>query len=87
MELVAHTPPGEVCSDCGRRVPVAKEDKTPRKRTQLNIAVPADAENGEEVLRTLIGACRERLQGPLGYGVDTPPYYILSAVLSDWLAA
>lgn len=77
--------PGEVCWTCGRRVPLPREDRTPRQRSQLNISVPKDAEDGAEVLRTLISECRKRLAARLAYDADVPPYYVLAAVLSDWL--
>ena len=89
MELIHHTPPGEVCADCGRRVPIPKESTTPRKRSQYNVAIPKDAEDGAEVLRTLIEAARVQLvkSGAFAYGADCPPYFVLAAVLHDWLTA
>lgn len=81
--------PGSVCDGCGRRVPIPKETAAPRKRQQLNIACPADDENGSEVLRTLIEAAREKLtaSGAFAYDAKTPPYFTLVAVLHDWLTA
>lgn len=77
--------PGAVCDSCGRRVPVPKEDRTPRRREQFNVAVPKDAENGREVLVTLVDAARERLRPQLGWDADVPSYFVLTAVLADWL--
>jgi hypothetical protein len=77
--------PGDICPACERRVPIPREDATPRRRQQWNVSVPADAENGKEVLTTLTAACRERLQDVLGHDIDTPPYYTLVAVMHDWL--
>jgi hypothetical protein len=78
--------PGEVCENCGRRVPVPHEDKTPRQRAQYNVAIPKDAvEDGEQILRALIEACREVLKDRLSVDGDTPAYYVLVPVLSDWL--
>lgn len=89
MELVTHPHPGEVCDSCGRRVPIPRESTEPRKRAQMNIAIPKDAEDGAEVLRTLIEAARVRLvkSGAFAYGSDCPPYFVLAAVLHDWLTA
>lgn len=82
------TEPGNVCDGCGRRVPIPKEDKTPRKRQQFNISVPADTEDGAEALRVLIKAAGTRLgEMGLSYDEDTPPYVILIAVLHDWLTS
>jgi len=83
------TEPGQVCEGCGRRVPVPKEDSAPRKRKQFNISVPADKEDGDEVLRTLIEAARVKLvtSGAFVYGDKCPPYYILTVALSDWLTS
>ncbi len=81
------TEPGSICPSCQRRVPIPKEDKTPRKRQQFNISVPADVEeDGAEVLRVLLKAAGVKL-GEMGlpYDEDTPPYYIINAVIADWL--
>lgn len=72
--------PGATCGNCGRRFPVPREDSTPRKRGQLSIAVPKDAEDGEEILRHLIDMAREKVGRPVG----TPPYYILCDALYDY---
>ena len=83
------TEPGSVCDECGRRVPVPKEKSEPRKRQQFNISVPADFEDGTDIIKTLIEAARVRLvdSGAFAYDAKTPPYYILTAVLHDWLTA
>jgi hypothetical protein len=74
--------PGEPCPSCLRRVPIPKEDRTPRKREQFNIAVPQDAaENGTEVLRTFIEEARKKIGRPEG----TPPYYIIVEALHDYI--
>lgn len=84
-----HVGPGDVCPVCERRVPVPKEDSTPRKRKQVLISVPQDeAENGEEVLLGLEDGCRQKLQQQgLAYDAQTPRYYIYTAVMADFLAA
>jgi hypothetical protein len=68
-------------------VPIPKEDKTPRKRGQVNISVPADAEDGAEVLKALLAAARDRLveSGALAYDKDVPPYYVIVAVFHSFL--
>ena len=83
------TEPGSVCDGCGRRVPIPKEDVAPRKRAQMNISVPADEEDGSEVLKTLIEAARVKLveSGAFAYDKKVPPYFVLTAVLHDWLTA
>jgi hypothetical protein len=73
--------PGSICQECGRRVPVPREDSTPRKRSQLSISVPADAEDGEAILRHLIDLAREKVGRPAG----TPPYFVLVESLHDYL--
>lgn len=81
--------PGSVCPECDRRVPIPREDRTPRERSQVNIAVPKDAEDGAEVLRALLAAARRQLteSGAFTYGDDCPPYFVLVAVLHDWLTS
>ena len=62
------------------------KSEEPRKRTQINVKVPKDVlEDGEEVLSTLIGAAREKLAPQMGWKDDVSPYYVLTAVLHDWL--
>ena len=73
--------PGTNCPTCARRVPVPKEDNTPRKRSQVNISVPADAEDGTEILRHLIEMAREKIGRPEG----TPPYFVLVEALHDYV--
>lgn len=80
-------PPGSVCPTCDRRVPVPRENHTPRRRAQLAISVPKDAEDGEEILRTLLDTARERLveSGAFAYDRECPVYFVLVAVLHSWL--
>lgn len=78
-----HPLPGENCPTCQRRVPIPKEDKTPRKRAQKNISVPADAEDGAKILDSLIDQAREKLGRPAG----TPSYYTLVESLYAFLTA
>lgn len=80
-----HVEPGSVCPACDRRVPMPRETSEPRKRAQVNIRVPADAEDGAEVLKALIDAARKKLLGALAYDGETPAYYVLVAALADWV--
>lgn len=65
----------------------AKSD-TPRPRAVVSIKVPKDnQEDGAEVLQTLIDECRKELSGSMGWKDDVPVYFVLCAVLADWLAS
>jgi hypothetical protein len=58
----------------------------PRQRKTLGIRLPKDAdENGIEVLETLLTAVRDELKGEMGWKDNVPAYYVLVAVLHDWL--
>lgn len=75
---------GALCAKCKRpRKPVKREAARPRKRWQ--ISVPADAEDGADVLDGLIDLARERLQEQLGHTEDVPAYYVLVPVLASFL--
>ena len=64
----------------------AKKSDAPRKRSTVSVRVPKDVlEDGEEVLTTLIDAARERLAPHLNFQGDVPAYFVLTAVLHDWL--
>jgi len=64
----------------------ADPDK-PRTKVTVTIKVPVDErENGAEVLQTLIEECRKELAEPMGWQDDVPAYFVVSAVLADWLA-
>ena len=63
-----------------------EKSEEPRKRTQINVKVPKDVlEDGEEVLTTLIGAAKDKLSPQMGWKDDVSSYYVLTAVLHDWL--
>ena len=48
--------------------------------------VPAtELENGAEVLDTLIDSAREELLDEMGWDEDVPDYFVLTAVLVDFL--
>lgn len=70
-----------LCSRCRKpRVQRAKLDKArPRKRWVLT--VPADAENGADVLDALIPAAAARME--LGYDEATPAYFVVVAALAQ----
>lgn len=70
---------------------VAKERKAdpekPRQKVTVTIKVPKDErEDGAEVLQTLIDECRKELAEPMGWQDDVPAYFVVSAVLADWLS-
>lgn len=57
-----------------------------RKRVVWSMKVPKDErENGYEIFDSLLGQARERIAPILGYSETCPPYYILVAVLVDFL--
>lgn len=65
-----------------------EKTEAPRKRTVVSVRVPKDEhENGAEVLESLIGQARERLAPEMNWKEDVPPYFVLVAVLYDWLAS
>jgi hypothetical protein len=61
-----------------------KPDPT-RPKTRFLVHAPADAENGVEVLTTLMDAAREKLVKELNWKDDVGAYFVLVAVLHDWL--
>jgi hypothetical protein len=77
------TPADDLCPRCRRPKNPAKLEK-PRKRRTWSCKPPADTEDGCEILDTLVAECGRAL-GDLGYTDETPAYYVLTAVLSDWL--
>ncbi len=62
-------------------MPIPKEDSTPRKKKQKTIAVPADTENGLEILDHILDLVREKIGRPVG----TPPYFIIVEGFHDYL--
>lgn len=73
------------CPTCGRKPPVKKADLEPtRKKRRVRIDVPDDHEDGFEVFHTLKDECAKEL-GEMGYTADTPAYFVLVAVMADWL--
>ena len=64
-----------------------KKPKQPaRKKAVYSIRVPADmAEDGHEILETLIDANRERLSTAMGWSESVPDYFVISAVLAEGL--
>ena len=75
----------EPCTTCRGTGKRKKRQAKPRPKRTLSIAVPADTENGLEILRAFFEAGREELREPLGYDETTPIYYVISAVFADWL--
>ena len=78
---------GPVCPKCRRPVKAEKsgELEKPRPRKTLTIRVPDDAENGSAIFKELVAACGDALTEALGYTGDTPPYFVLVAVMHNYL--
>lgn len=79
---------GTLCAKCKAPLKASErpqEPSEPRKRKRWVISVPDDAEDGADVLDGLVNAARPRVAEALGYEGDVPPYYVVSAVLADWL--
>jgi hypothetical protein len=58
----------------------------PRNKTTWSMKVPKDEqENGYEVFTTLFDQVRERMAPVLGLSETCPPYYVLVAVMVDFL--
>lgn len=88
----SHDDPAEVSVTLPESVIAVKQPKVkaspeaPRPRATVGIKVPKDErENGAEVLLTLIEECRKELQGEFNWKDDVPNYFVLTAVLADWL--
>ena len=62
-----------------------REKEAPRRRAVWSIRAPADSEQGVELLEDLTQQARERLVSVMGWQEDVGSYYVLMAVLSDWL--
>lgn len=79
------------CPTCGRHWPSPRPWKIERRRKkQIQLKVPDDAENGEEIVRTLIALSAEKLKAK-GLYIDNPDdpgvqYYALTAVLHDYVS-
>lgn len=76
----------QLCAKCKRPrkpKPAALEPRRPRKRWQIR--VPADAEDGADVLDALVDQARERLQDQLGLSETVDAYYVLVPVLASFL--
>ena len=78
------------CPACGqkKRKPRTEQTKaaTPKERSRLRIDIPAEerAHGYDEFMETL-GRVRVVLGPELGYTQDTPNWFVLFAVLTDWL--
>lgn len=75
-----------LCARCKRPVRSQGPREAPRKRKRWQISVPDDAEDGAEILDTLVEEARKRLAPVLGWNADVGAFYVLSAVLADWLS-
>ena len=76
-----------LCDRCKRPVKekTLKELSEPRKRKRWVVTVPDDAEDGADVLDTLVQAHRDRLSKQLGWDEGVGSYFVLAAVLSEGL--
>ena len=88
--LDEHYPDGDtgpLCAKCRKPLKAEKSGGLgkPRPRKTLTIRVPDDAENGSVIFKELVTACGETITEALGYTGDTPPYYVLTAVMSFYL--
>ena len=72
--------------DIRHRQPSFREQPAEKKEpTGTNITTPKqELPGGTEAFRTLIESCGDS-QTDLGYSSATPPYYVLMAVMADWL--
>jgi hypothetical protein len=78
------------CPACGqkKRKPRTEgtKDATPKERSRVRIDIPvAERAHGYDDFMEMLGEARIRLEPELGYDPDTPNWYVLFAVLRDWL--
>lgn len=67
-----------------RKKRTQSDEKRPRQ--VVSVWVPVDSrENGAEALDTLIDSAREKLAPVMNWNEDVPAYFVLVAVLHDWL--
>lgn len=84
-----HAHPGH-CPTCGRTWPMPRPWKIERRRKkQIQLKVPNDHENGEEIVTSLLEMAAEKLKKQ-GLSIDDPSdpgvqYYALTAVLHDFV--
>jgi hypothetical protein len=62
-----------------------KKPEPGRPKTRFLVHAPADAENGIEVLTTLMDAAKDKLVKQMNWQDDVGAYFVLVAVLHDWL--
>ena len=78
------------CVMCGqkKRKPRTEgtKDATPKERSRVRIDIPPDERaTGYDDFMEMLGRVRDRLGPELGYDQDTPNWFVLFAVLQDWL--
>jgi hypothetical protein len=86
----AYADPFAPCPECGqkKRKPRTEgtKDATPKERSRVRIDIPvAERAHGYDDFMEMLGQARARLGSELGYDDDTPNWYVLFAVLRDWL--
>jgi len=68
------------------RTPRERKPEKPRNRVNVTVNVPKDErEDGAGILDDLIQQSREMLAEALGWEDNVPAYFVLVAVLHDWL--
>ena len=68
------------------RAKVERKPAPPRNRATIGIHVPKDErEDGAGILDDLVQMARDQLCEAMGWEDDVPPYFVLVAVLHDWL--
>lgn len=86
--LDRYYPAGEagLCERCKRPKRSQEPRSAPRRRKRWIVTVPDDGEDGAAVLDGLVDAARPLVAEALDYAADVPAYFVLSAVLADWLS-
>lgn len=80
----------KLCASCRKRLESDEEkaerkSQPPRPRKRWVVTVPDDAEDGADVLDTLVEAHRQRLASVLGWDNDVGAYYVVVSALSEAL--
>jgi predicted Zn-ribbon and HTH transcriptional regulator len=78
------------CPACGqkKRKPRTEQtkDATPKERSRVRIDIPVgERAHGYDDFMDALGRVRSLLGPALGYDQDTPNWYVMVAVLTDWL--
>lgn len=80
------TLPADLISVKKTKAPRERKPEKPRNRVNVTVNVPKDErEDGAGILDDLLQQAREMLVEPMGWEDDVPAYFVLVAVLHDWL--